>query len=51
MNQTKVYVLYEKYSQEIVGVYKDKETAFKVGKDRFVPHKQVHIVFEEEVKE
>jgi hypothetical protein len=46
-----VYVLFEKYSQEVVGVYKSKEKAMKVGKERFIPHKQVHIVFEADLEE
>ena len=45
-----VYVLVEKYSRKLVGVYKTQEQAVIASREEgFIPHKKSHIIYEEEV--
>ncbi len=45
-----VYVLVEKYSGKLVGVYKTQEQAVIASRaEGFIPHKKSHIIYEEEV--
>ena len=45
-----VYVLVEKYSSRLVGIFKTQEQAVIASKkEGFIPHKLSHIIYEEEV--